>query len=241
MKCHRKLFWTCRTDEDGVEDLDNGGESLRTWMFEKVCMLSFLSLSSLSPVPSLALYSSSSISRFFSSLRFHFPSLPKHTLIKSQADGSFTRAGFTLFWYGISNIAEVEAAVKSFERRGLVPRGYLPLTPPPGPTSASGKPSASRGYKTWSAGLDSGSRSPQVIAGPGQKRGYATAVQVESNAFPVTTPTKKTLGLIGARGYTGQALVKLLNGHPYLDLGRVSSRALVGRALDGYEKNGGLK
>jgi hypothetical protein len=54
---------------------------------------------------------------------------------------------------------------------------------------------------------------------------------VGATSYPVTTPTKKSLELIG-KGIYGQALVKLSNGHPYLDLVEVSSRALgesVGR------------
>jgi N-acetyl-gamma-glutamyl-phosphate reductase/acetylglutamate kinase len=46
----------------------------------------------------------------------------------------------------------------------------------------------------------------------------------------------KRLGLIGARGYTGQALTTLLSSHPHLELTHVSSRQLAGRALVGYTK-----
>jgi N-acetyl-gamma-glutamyl-phosphate reductase/acetylglutamate kinase len=44
------------------------------------------------------------------------------------------------------------------------------------------------------------------------------------------------IGLIGARGYTGQALIDLLNGHPNIDIRHVSSRELVGQELKGYDK-----
>ncbi|KAG8406434.1 Protein arg-6, mitochondrial [Metarhizium acridum] len=44
------------------------------------------------------------------------------------------------------------------------------------------------------------------------------------------------IGLIGARGYTGQALIDLLNDHPNMDLRHVSSRELVGQELKGYTK-----
>jgi N-acetyl-gamma-glutamyl-phosphate reductase / acetylglutamate kinase len=42
--------------------------------------------------------------------------------------------------------------------------------------------------------------------------------------------------LIGARGYTGQALIELLNKHPNMDLRHVSSRELKGKKLEGYTK-----
>ncbi|RPA81852.1 bifunctional acetylglutamate kinase/N-acetyl-gamma-glutamyl-phosphate reductase [Ascobolus immersus RN42] len=47
----------------------------------------------------------------------------------------------------------------------------------------------------------------------------------------------KTVGLIGARGYTGAELIKLIDGHPHLDLAYVSSRELVGKPLASYRKS----
>ncbi len=44
------------------------------------------------------------------------------------------------------------------------------------------------------------------------------------------------IALIGARGYTGQALIELLNKHPNMDLRHVSSRELAGKKLEGYTK-----
>jgi N-acetyl-gamma-glutamyl-phosphate reductase/acetylglutamate kinase len=47
----------------------------------------------------------------------------------------------------------------------------------------------------------------------------------------------KRVGLIGARGYTGQALTTLFSGHPHLSLSHVSSRQLAGYSLEGYSKS----
>ncbi|KAL7928787.1 hypothetical protein V8C35DRAFT_317301 [Trichoderma chlorosporum] len=44
------------------------------------------------------------------------------------------------------------------------------------------------------------------------------------------------VALIGARGYTGQALIEQLDKHPYMDLRHVSSRELAGQELKGYNK-----
>ncbi|KAI1150435.1 N-acetyl-gamma-glutamyl-phosphate reductase [Nemania diffusa] len=44
------------------------------------------------------------------------------------------------------------------------------------------------------------------------------------------------IGLIGARGYTGQALIDLLNAHPNMDIRHVSSRELQGQELKEYTK-----
>ncbi len=42
---------------------------------------------------------------------------------------------------------------------------------------------------------------------------------------------KKTLGIIGARGHTGAELIRLISGHPSLELAFVSSRELAGQAV----------
>ncbi|KAH7308556.1 acetylglutamate kinase [Stachybotrys elegans] len=71
-----------------------------------------------------------------------------------------------------------------------------------------------------------------------QHRSYA----VTTNPNPplgkknATNDTPSRIGLIGARGYTGQALVELLNEHPYMDLQHVSSRELAGQTLEAYTK-----
>jgi N-acetyl-gamma-glutamyl-phosphate reductase/acetylglutamate kinase len=68
------------------------------------------------------------------------------------------------------------------------------------------------------------------------KRGYATAVE-RSGPLSATNAEPKRVALIGARGYTGQALVSILNQHPHLSLSHVSSRELAGRPLAGYTKS----
>ncbi|KAJ3465258.1 hypothetical protein MRS44_005916 [Fusarium solani] len=77
----------------------------------------------------------------------------------------------------------------------------------------------------------------QAVAGK-QRRGYATTTNPnpplgKKNA---SNDVPSRIGLIGARGYTGQALIELLNNHPYMDLRHVSSRELNGKELEGYTK-----
>ncbi|KAI0436467.1 hypothetical protein F4803DRAFT_566839 [Xylaria telfairii] len=61
---------------------------------------------------------------------------------------------------------------------------------------------------------------------------YATI----TNPNPPFGDAPSCVALIGGRGYTGQALVELLDKHPYIDLHYVSSRELVGQELKGYSK-----
>jgi N-acetyl-gamma-glutamyl-phosphate reductase/acetylglutamate kinase len=141
-----------------------------------------------------------------------------------RADGSFTRAGKSLFWYGVQTAEEVEKIVKELEAKGRIERSYLPVGPSAPPHRASAaSPSASKSYSTLARRF------------PGSTRGYATAATDASTA-PLSTEPKR-VGLIGARGYTGQALTTLFSGHPYLSLSHVSSRQLAGYSLEGYNKS----
>lgn len=45
------------------------------------------------------------------------------------------------------------------------------------------------------------------------------------------TTKKFTLGLLGARGYVGNELLKLINTHPFIELDWLSSRALAGKKI----------
>jgi N-acetyl-gamma-glutamyl-phosphate reductase / acetylglutamate kinase len=136
-----------------------------------------------------------------------------------RADGSFTRSGKTLFWYGIQNVSEVERIVRQFEENGRIDRSYLPVGPSASPHRPSAVPNGTQPYSTLAR------------HSPGTTRGYATSAQSSTSA------EHKRLALIGARGYTGQALTALLSGHPFLNLTHVSSRQLAGYPLEGYTKS----
>ncbi|EAT76919.2 hypothetical protein SNOG_15544 [Parastagonospora nodorum SN15] len=83
------------------------------------------------------------------------------------------------------------------------------------------------------------------IYSPAASRGFATTVprsEETTNPNPPYGIKFKSrdwpakVALIGARGYTGQALIELLNKHPNMDLRHVSSRELKGKKLEGYTK-----
>ncbi|WVQ81246.1 N-acetyl-gamma-glutamyl-phosphate reductase [Cryptococcus sp. DSM 104549] len=137
-----------------------------------------------------------------------------------RADGSFTRAGRSLFWYGVPNVAEVESIIQGFEKSGRIERVFLPVGPSVPPHRAAAA-SAAAGTRTFST-----SARPALASGkaPAGARGYATAAELP----------RKRVALIGARGYTGQNLISLIDAHPHLDLTHVSSRELAGLPLKEY-------
>lgn len=137
-----------------------------------------------------------------------------------RAEGSFSRSGRSLFYYGINDVGEVEKVLRTLEGKGRIERAYLPLHARRSfHTSARARPS-----------LESAS------AAASSSRGYATAVE-RTSPLSATNSEPKRVALIGARGYTGQALVSILNNHPHLSLSHVSSRELAGRPLQGYTKS----
>ncbi|EGW30955.1 uncharacterized protein SPAPADRAFT_56893 [Spathaspora passalidarum NRRL Y-27907] len=125
----------------------------------------------------------------------------------SKADGSFTKKGEILFWYGL-NTEEVSELIKQFDSSTI------------GSSLSSAKESG-------------------VFNSSQQKRGFHTARRFLSTNPPLregTNTEKRKVALIGARGYTGQNLIKLIDNHPYLEISHVSSRELQGQKLQGYNK-----
>lgn len=128
----------------------------------------------------------------------------------SKSDGSFAKNGQILFWYGL-NIEEASKLIKEFDSSSI------------GSSLSSSKESG-------------------VFTSAQQKRGFHhSTVRKDTNPNPPLSKGKQThrkkVALIGARGYTGQNLIKLIDNHPYLDISYVSSRELEGQKLQGYNKD----
>lgn len=139
-----------------------------------------------------------------------------------RAEGSLTRNGKTLYFYGIEDIEEVAKTLEAFnaaQTRAAMSTRVSTSEIPPGVRSFS---TCSRRNTTPS----SSSSSSSPFASCFQQRGFAT-----------TTGIVKNVGLIGARGYTGRELVRLLSSHPSLNLTYVSSRELKGTKMSEYTKN----
>jgi hypothetical protein len=107
-----------------------------------------------------------------------------------------------------------------FEAYGRTPCSYLPVGPSAPPHRA---------------GIADRARAFAMSA-----RRFATradyATLAEAPVPLLKTHNWKKVAMIGARGYTGQALISLFSAHPTLDLTRVSLRQLAGFLLDEYTK-----
>ncbi|CCD44414.1 hypothetical protein ACHAPF_006917 [Botrytis cinerea] len=165
-----------------------------------------------------------------------------------KADGSLSKNGEVMFWYGITDGNEVKDLMTEFATHGRSMLGDANLEArlhraARAATGMSAAMSGQGGIRQQARAFSTSARRPAVKSSrasrfPASGRGYATTTnpnppfgkQNSSN----TQPAK--VALIGARGYTGQALISLLNAHPNMDLRHVSSRELAGQKLKGYEK-----
>lgn len=192
----------------------------------------------------------------FASLRKDFPKLAwtvkeddeNLTWFFDKADGSLSRDGQVLFWYGVESGEEVKQLVQEFTKNGRQMFGDINLesrlhraqqaaTASHKGFGASGASfEQKRAFSSTSNALRA-TRAKRPAVAVNAVRTYATTNPNpplgEKNASNAT-PAK--VALIGARGYTGQALINLLNAHPNMDLRHVSSRELAGKKLQGYNK-----
>ena len=155
-----------------------------------------------------------------------------------KADGSISKGGDVMFWYGIESGDEIMKLMKDFTQHGRAMLGNSNLESrlQHAARNATSKPIAQQGraYSTMA-------RRPMLSASPfAQAKGRTYVTQTNPNPpfgkknASMDRPAR--VALIGARGYTGQELIRLLDAHPNMDLCHVSSRELAGKKLEGYNK-----
>ncbi|KAF4461851.1 arg-6 mitochondrial precursor [Fusarium albosuccineum] len=131
-------------------------------------------------------------------------------------------------------LSTTSVALRTGARRVGRPSRSIGAAPSSNPCLAG----ATRGLAALAARHHGHSPSARQVVQPHRRQGYATTTNPnpplgKKNA---SNDAPSRVGLIGARGYTGQALINLLNKHPFMDLRHVSSRELVGQELEGYTK-----
>ncbi|KAF2859152.1 bifunctional acetylglutamate kinase/N-acetyl-gamma-glutamyl-phosphate reductase [Piedraia hortae CBS 480.64] len=143
-----------------------------------------------------------------------------------KAEGSIARKGEVLFWYGIEGPEEIRQLMSEFVEHGRKMFGDINLE--------SQLHRAAASAERIRAGAAALMRKRSFSTA--QRRMYTTN---PNPPFGVKNKEKNypsRVALIGARGYTGQALIDLLAAHPYMDLCHVSSRELKGKHLSSYGK-----
>ncbi|KAJ2496885.1 hypothetical protein GGH96_005528 [Coemansia sp. RSA 1972] len=125
-----------------------------------------------------------------------------------RADGSWAIGDNIVFWYGVEDWKQIsELLTSKFNAQNT--------------HAASSVPSGTRAYSTMAR------RTIARNSAPMGRRSYSTGTSSNS-------PLR--VGLIGARGFTGRELIKLIDGHPRFELAYVSSRELAGKPVPNYRK-----
>ena len=179
------------------------------------------------------------------------------TWFAEKADGSIARKGEVLFWYGIESPEEVRELMSEFVQHGRQMFGDINLESQLHRAAASAERIRARAEQLAGTRGGHGQYTPHQqarafstsarpnkrvaldtrVSAPSQRRTYATTnpnpplgIKNSEKDYP------SRIAVIGARGYTGKALIELLNRHPNMDLRHVSSRELAGQKLKGYDK-----
>ncbi|KAF7191217.1 Protein arg-6, mitochondrial [Pseudocercospora fuligena] len=162
------------------------------------------------------------------------------TWFSEKADGSIARGGEVLFWYGIDSPDEVRELMSEFVKHGRKMFGDTNLE-----SHIHRANSTAQRIRTNAANLASNRRAFSTSTRPAarvttnglqQVRTYTTNPNPPLGIKNREKDYPSKVAIIGARGYTGQALIDLLNKHPNFDLCHVSSRELAGKELKGYDK-----
>lgn len=158
-----------------------------------------------------------------------------------KAEGSFNHNGSVLFYYGVDlRSGALTQIYEEFLSNGRAMMGDTNLESRLRQAALAASSSLNRTFAAQQArGFSTMRRATTTGPRVASARGFATTT---TNPNPPlgkknasnTVPAR--VALIGARGYTGQALINLLSAHPYMDLRHVSSRELAGQELPGYTK-----
>ncbi|PVH94070.1 bifunctional acetylglutamate kinase/N-acetyl-gamma-glutamyl-phosphate reductase [Periconia macrospinosa] len=172
---------------------------------------------------------------------------------KEKADGTLRREKEIFCFWGSASPEEVVSLMSEFSQQGRAMFGNHNLESQlrrAADYAASLKHGQqARAYSTMASGSRAMRQPTRPSTRPGtmasSARGFSTSA---SRSIENTNPNPpygikfkskdwpSKVALIGARGYTGQALIDLLNRHPNMDLRHVSSRELAGKKLEGYTK-----
>ncbi|KAK9237907.1 Aspartate/glutamate/uridylate kinase [Lipomyces kononenkoae] len=125
-----------------------------------------------------------------------------------RADGSFVKNGRILFWYGIESADTITNIIKDFSNSVTQTASSRIQPHQPRLYSTLARPNIGR-----------------TLNNQGTCRYYSSSTK------------SARVALIGARGYTGQNLISLINSHPYLEIAHVSSRELAGKDVEGYTRS----
>ncbi|KAJ5065703.1 hypothetical protein J3E74DRAFT_435663 [Bipolaris maydis] len=164
-----------------------------------------------------------------------------------KTDGFLRREKEIFCWWGAAESSEIFSLLENYQKQGrsMLKDSLDAQFRRAADFVASLKQGQQTRAYTTIAGSSTRPGLRQNKFAPASTRGFATTAK---RSMETTNPNPPygikhksrdypaKVALIGARGYTGQALIELFNKHPNMDLRHVSSRELAGKKLEGYTK-----
>ncbi|KAJ6200908.1 hypothetical protein J3E72DRAFT_212250 [Bipolaris maydis] len=164
-----------------------------------------------------------------------------------KTDGFLRREKEIFCWWGAAESSEIFSLLENYQKQGrsMLKDSLDAQFRRAADFVASLKQGQQTRAYTTVAGSSTRPGLRQNKFAPASTRGFATTAK---RSMETTNPNPPygikhksrdypaKVALIGARGYTGQALIELFNKHPNMDLRHVSSRELAGKKLEGYTK-----
>ncbi|KAJ3117482.1 hypothetical protein HDU96_006576 [Phlyctochytrium bullatum] len=171
---------------------------------------------------------------------------PNKSWFFERADGSISEGDFTLFWYGFQDIERVKKLVSEYlisdTGRSVISFGDHDTIDVP--RKASATPKGTRSFHTRSKAEKSSTFPSIATVGLktradnfGSGFGFRTDARRLFSSSSARHEKQYTVGIIGARGYTGQELIRLIDNHPDLGLVHVGSRELNGKVVPDYKSS----
>ncbi|KAJ2222637.1 hypothetical protein IWW45_008551 [Coemansia sp. RSA 485] len=133
-----------------------------------------------------------------------------------RADGSWAVGDNIVFWNGIEDWKQISDLISSKTKAKAA--------------SSAAASTAAAGTRAYSTAARRFTTGPTFSVFSGARRGFSTAAPSAGSGAPLR------VGLIGARGFTGRELIRLIDGHPRFELAYVSSRELEGKPVPNYTK-----
>ncbi|ODV60623.1 bifunctional acetylglutamate kinase/N-acetyl-gamma-glutamyl-phosphate reductase [Ascoidea rubescens DSM 1968] len=172
----------------------------------------------------------------FTQIKLDYPSLqwiikeddPNNGWHFTKSQGSYHKNGYILYWYGIDEPAKITRLIDNFSNKV----SSIPIIE----NTIFKNVTQSRKISTLSFKRNFSTNSPKYNTSATSSGSLKFGFEKTSPLTKHENNTPSSIGIIGARGFTAQNLISMVNKHPFLEISYVSSRELDGKLVEGYDK-----
>ncbi|KAJ1646906.1 hypothetical protein J3B02_001587 [Coemansia erecta] len=144
-----------------------------------------------------------------------------------RADGSWSVGDDIVFWNGVEDWKQISDLIASKSKEKPVSSSSK---------NAAGAAASPTGARAYSTAARRPLMSASSVFSAGARRSYSTPAAGTKAAASAGSGVPLRVSLVGARGFTGRELIRLIDSHPRFELAYVSSRELEGKPVSNYTK-----